>query len=225
MKVIILAAGIGSRLGKPFPKPLIKLKNGKSILKIQIDNITKYFNVNDIFVVVGFKKELIMENFPYLIFVYNNRFDVTNTSKSLLLALKKTYPDDTIWLNGDVVFDHLIIKKVLGFSNNCMVVNQNSCGKEEVKYNLDKDGYINKVSKKINSPKGEALGINLVVKRDMKMLIKCLESCNDSDFFERGIELAIDRGVKFKPIFIGNLSCLEIDFKTDLDLANQYKWE
>ena len=48
MKIIIFAAGIGSRLGNPFPKPLTPLKNGKSIMQRQIDNITTYFDVNDI---------------------------------------------------------------------------------------------------------------------------------------------------------------------------------
>ena len=53
MKIIILAAGIGSRLGNPFPKPLTPLKNGKSIMQRQIDNITSYFDVNDITTVLG----------------------------------------------------------------------------------------------------------------------------------------------------------------------------
>ena len=56
MKIIILAAGIGSRLGNPFPKPLTPLKDGKSIMQRQINNITTYFDVNDITTVVGFKK-------------------------------------------------------------------------------------------------------------------------------------------------------------------------
>ena len=42
MKIIILAAGIGSRLGNPFPKPLTPLKDGKSIMQRQINNITKH---------------------------------------------------------------------------------------------------------------------------------------------------------------------------------------
>ena len=33
----------------------------------QIDNITTYFDVNDITTVVGFKKNLIMEQFPGIV--------------------------------------------------------------------------------------------------------------------------------------------------------------
>ena len=63
MKIIILAAGIGSRLGNPFPKPLTPLKNGKSIMKMQVENMTSRYDVDDINVVVGFKKDL--NQFPF----------------------------------------------------------------------------------------------------------------------------------------------------------------
>ena len=48
MKIIILAAGIGSRLGNPFPKPLTPLKDGNSIMQRQLKNIVKYFDINDV---------------------------------------------------------------------------------------------------------------------------------------------------------------------------------
>ena len=113
MKIIILAAGIGSRLGNPFPKPLTPLKDGKSIMQRQINNITTYFDVNDITTVVGFKKNLIMEQFPEVNYVYNPFFDRTNTSKSLLQALKKHRGNSILWFNGDVVFDHQLLSLLL----------------------------------------------------------------------------------------------------------------
>ena len=64
MKVVILAAGIGSRLGISDPKPLTKLKNGESILQRQIAYLSEYLGMNNIIVIVGYKKELIMESFP-----------------------------------------------------------------------------------------------------------------------------------------------------------------
>jgi len=102
VKVVILAAGMSSRLKSSVPKPLISLKDEKSILDFQLENISKYIPIDNIFLVVGFKKELIMEKYPDLIYVYNNSYAFTNTGKSLLRALKKTN-SDTIWLNGDIV--------------------------------------------------------------------------------------------------------------------------
>ena len=44
MKVIILAAVKGTRLGMPHPKCLTKLKTGETILERQINTLSKYTN-------------------------------------------------------------------------------------------------------------------------------------------------------------------------------------
>ena len=109
MKIIILAAGIGSRLGNPFPKPLTKLNNNKSIMQMMTENISYIFDTDMINLVVGFKKDLIMESFPNLTYVYNQYFDQTNTAKSLLKAIKKYRKESILWMNGDIVFDKKIL--------------------------------------------------------------------------------------------------------------------
>ena len=80
MKAIILAAGIGSRLGKPHPKPLTELITGETIMQRQISALSKYIGKDNIMIVVGFKKDLIMEKFPDQMYIYNNIYDNTNTS-------------------------------------------------------------------------------------------------------------------------------------------------
>jgi choline kinase len=40
---VILAAGMGTRLGRPYPKPLTELADGRSIMRQQIDNIRGVF--------------------------------------------------------------------------------------------------------------------------------------------------------------------------------------
>ena len=154
MKIVILAAGIGSRLGNPFPKPLTKLNNGKSIMEMQIENITSRFDIDDINVVVGFKKNLIMERFPNLTYIYNPFFDTTNTSKSLLSALKKNKDSSILWFNGDVVFDEKIFDILIESiekNESFVAVNTNKVGDEEVKYTLKND-FINELSMTSSSP-------------------------------------------------------------------------
>ncbi len=223
MKIIILAAGIGSRLGNPFPKPLTPLKNGKSIMKMQTDNIASRYDIDDINVVVGFKKDLIMERFPELTYVYNPFFDRTNTSKSLLQALKKHKDKSVLWFNGDVVFD----EKILDILNpsieanvSFVAVNTSKVAEEEVKYTL-KGGYINELSKTVENGLGEAVGINFISSNDIKKFISRLEECDPNDYFERGLELAIEKdGLKIKAIDISQYNCMEIDFIEDLENAN-----
>ena len=223
MKIIILAAGIGSRLGNPFPKPLTPLNGGKSIMETQIQNLSEHFNKHDISVVVGFKKELIMEKFPDLTYIYNQYFDATNTSKSLLKALQKNRNEDVLWLNGDVVFDTAlleVIKQEIGKQNSFVSVNHSRVAEEEVKYTL-KDGFVNELSKQVKNGLGEAVGINYISHQDLPVLLSQLESCDDNDYFERGIELAIQNdGIKVKAVDISQFRCMEIDFKEDLDQAN-----
>jgi L-glutamine-phosphate cytidylyltransferase len=225
MKVVILAAGIGSRLGNPLPKPLTVLNSGKTIMQQQVDNLKAYFDVDNINVVVGFKKELILESFPDLTFIYNQFFDQTNTSKSLLKALKKNHREPVLWLNGDVVFDAELIKQLVSqiVANKSFVcVNNQEVGEEEVKYSLDEKGFIKELSKKVKNALGEAVGINFISSKDIGLLISRLEECQDNDYFERGIEMAIEKdGMKVTAFDISSYRCMEIDFKEDLDRANK----
>lgn len=224
MKVVILAAGIGSRLGNPQPKPLTKLCNGKSIMQMQVETFSQYFHVDNLFVVVGFKKELIMEVFPDLCYLYNPNFDTTNTSKSLLRALRKIHDHGVLWINGDVVFDKSLVAELLPHieaQQSFVVVNTAKVGEEEVKYTL-KQGYIDQLSKTVSNPEGEAVGINFVAKKDVKNLVSCLEDCELQDYFEKAIERGIQQDkFNFVPIDISGFNCLEVDFEEDLQKANQ----
>ncbi|HEX8562897.1 MAG TPA: phosphocholine cytidylyltransferase family protein [Flavobacterium sp.] len=224
MKIVILAAGIGSRLGNPFPKPLTPLANGKSIMEYQIENISSKYDTDSINVVVGFKKEMIMERFPELTYVYNPFFDQTNTSKSLLRALKKYRTKSVLWFNGDVVFDAKlfdILQPHIDANTSFVAVNTSKVADEEVKYLLE-DGYISELSKSVKNGLGEAVGINFISSNDIQHFINRLEECADNDYFERGLELAIEKDdIKIKAVDISAFNCMEIDFIEDLENVNK----
>jgi choline kinase len=223
LKIVILAAGIGSRLGNPFPKPLTPLKDGESIMEKQLKNISKYFDINDVTTVVGFKKDLIMERFPEVNYVYNPFFDQTNTSKSLLQALKKHRGKSVLWFNGDVVFDEKLLSvllKDIQENNSFISVNTLSVADEEVKYTL-KNNFVNELSKEVKNGLGEAVGINFISSKDLDTFISQLEKCGDNDYFEKGLEMAIAQdNLKVKAVDISKYNCIEVDFAEDLKNAN-----
>ena len=221
MKVIILAAGIGSRLGNSNPKPLTKLKNGESILGRQVAFLSEYFGENNIIVIVGYKKDLIMESFPNLLYVYNNFYDTTNTSKSLLAGLNKIANEDVVWLNGDVVFEKELLPQIIQSSTSCIAVNTNFVGEEEIKYNVFDDGNIKEVSKTVFPALGEAVGINKIISSDLSLFKENLEKCNNQDYFEKALELSIQDGMKIIPVDINKYLCMEIDFLDDLEQINK----
>lgn len=225
IQIVILAAGMGTRLAKPWPKPLTPLADGRSILKQQIDNIVNVFgNSARVSIVVGFKMEMIMEAQPDATFIYNESYDQTNTSKSLLKALRASHESGVLWLNGDVVFDAQIFERIkdrIKDEKSFICVNTASVGDEEIKYTVDTKGFINALSKQVTNATGEAIGINFISKHDKSVLIEHLERCEDSDYFEKGLELAIEKSsVQLEPVDISDLFAVEIDFQSDLDKAN-----
>ncbi len=222
MKIVILAAGKGSRLGEnDLPKPLTPLLDGKSILQHQIENLEMYFSRQDILIVVGYHKELIMEAFNDLLFIYSPRYAKENTSKSLLRAVKKIR-EDLLWINGDVVFHPSILEKLLALKSSAMVVTTGTVGEEEVKYSTDSAGKITAVSKTITGGEGEAVGINFLRASDLPLFEKHLEGCIDNDYFEKALESCIAEGLDLKACPVGPNLCTEIDFPSDLERANFY---
>lgn len=217
MKAIILAAGVGSRLGRPFPKSLSLLPDGKRILGRQIHIYQKY-GINEIFVVVGFKKELIMEEFPSVFYKYNPIYYITNTAKSLCCGLENL-DDDVIWSNGDVVFDEGVIARLLAARGNAVAVDRKKCGEEEVKYRAGEDKKILEISKTVAYPQGEAVGVNKICRQFVPSFLQCLAGCADNDYFEKGIESAIKEQIDFSAIDISDFRCIEVDFEEDLNLA------
>ncbi len=191
---------------------------------MQIENITTHYDIDDINVVVGFKKNLIMERFPELTYIYNPFFDRTNTSKSLLRALKKNKDKSVLWFNGDVVFDVKlldILNEFIAKNESFVAVNTSKVGEEEVKYTL-KDGYIKALSKTVKNGLGEAVGINFISSNDVKRLINRLEDCGNNDYFERGMEMAIEKdNLKVNAVDISKFNCMEIDFVEDLNEVNK----
>lgn len=213
MKAVILAAGVGSRLGNPFPKSLSTLPSGERILGRQI-RILRELGIREIHVVVGFKKTLIMEEYPQALFRYNPIYYLTNTSKSLLCAIRDL-DDDILWTNGDVVFDPEVVKRLMAVKGNAVAVDRKNCGEEEVKYLTDENGMITEISKQVENAEGEAVGVNLVSRASLPALVEALEACDDGDYFEKGLEVLVNR-TPYKAVDISDHRCIEVDFEVDL---------
>lgn len=227
IQAVILAAGMGTRLGRPFPKPLTPLSDGRTIMEQQIDNLRQVFGADvRITTVVGFKLDLILEAFPDVTYIYNEAYDQTNTNRSLLKALRLSTEGGVLWMNGDVVFDPQVLEKVrdvMESDTSFICVDTAAVGDEEVKYTVDDDGYVDELSKQVVNARGEAIGINFVSASDKPTLIDQLSECSDADYFERGIELAISHdSMRVMPVEIGEFFAVEVDFEEDLTRANEY---
>ena len=227
IQTVILAAGMGSRLGRALPKSLTELNDGRTIMGQQHGNIRAVFGREaKITTVVGYRAETIVEAFPDAQYVYNERYDQTNTSKSLLRALQATGKAGVLWMNGDVVFDPRILAraaKLIEQDRSFVTVNTSKVSDEEVKYTVDAAGNIAELSKTVARGLGEAVGINYISRADKPALIAQLGRVDDQDYFERGIELAIaENGISVRPLDISDLYAVEVDFAEDLERANLF---
>lgn len=110
LDLVILAGGKGTRIKKYLhnkPKPMVKF-NEIYFLQYLINIFSKY-PINKIFILVGYKSDIIFKNF------HNKTFNFTKVvcvkEKKLmgtggaLLSLKKKKIKDFILINGDTVFD------------------------------------------------------------------------------------------------------------------------
>lgn len=114
MKVIILAAGKGSRLGKytgGAPKCLLKL-GSESILEREIRLLCQAGIPNEnIYVVGGYHYEMLNPIAPNLII--NDQFDTKDNAYSLGLALETVVDDDVLVLDADLCFETDLLNEII----------------------------------------------------------------------------------------------------------------
>ncbi len=116
MQAIILAAGMGRRLGKVTAdntKCMVKI-HGRTLIERMLDTLAKT-EVNRVILVVGYKSENVKKLVGHkykgmkIIYVRNEVYDKTNNIHSLFLAKKHLLEDDTILLESDLIFEDEIV--------------------------------------------------------------------------------------------------------------------
>lgn len=113
-RAIIMAAGLGNRM-KPVtldtPKPLIKV-NGKRMIDTIIDALHQN-GINEIYVVVGYKKEQFyewVEGRKGITIIDNNLYDKCNNISSLYAA--RNFISNAIIMDGDqIIYNKEILNK------------------------------------------------------------------------------------------------------------------
>lgn len=124
MQAIILAAGMGRRLGE------FTADNTKCMLEVNgvrlIDRMLTqlyHLNLDRIVIVIGYEgqklQDYLTEKYPHLplIFVHNPIYDKTNNIYSLWLAREYMAEDDTILLESDLIFSDSILEAAVNSVN------------------------------------------------------------------------------------------------------------
>jgi histidinol-phosphate/aromatic aminotransferase/cobyric acid decarboxylase-like protein/choline kinase len=113
MQAIILAAGMGKRLGnltKSNTKCMVEV-NGVSLIDRMLSQLSK-LNINRVIIVVGYKGEELIQYIGSrftsklkIEYITNPVYNKTNNIYSLALAKDELIKDDTILLESDLIFE------------------------------------------------------------------------------------------------------------------------
>lgn len=169
MQALILAGGQGTRLRphtEALPKPLLSL-GSSTILDRQIDSLLKE-GVSRITIITGFFSDKIHEHMRLrhptveVQFVHNAEFEHSRPAFAIIQALPFIQGDDCIYLNGDVLYDHEILRKIIQSSHDSVTAIQNTpWDEEQVKVILDEASAVRHISKNIplEESHGEFIGV------------------------------------------------------------------
>ena len=246
LKVIILAAGMGSRL-KPLtndnPKCMIKLFD-ETLIQRQI-KIFHSCNINDITIVTGYKSELI--DIPDVEYVKNENYETTNMNESLFCALELSNTPILVTY-GDIVFEQKVIQQMLEITDGIrLAVNLNwkqyyenrfMHPMSEAENVLVENERIIQIKKNIskslpNQQIGEFLGVMMLSSDYIKILLERYSNLKKSHrgtfhnspslskaYITDMLQEIINSGINVYPVFTEG-GCFEIDTPEDLKNAEK----
>jgi len=202
-EAIILAAGLGSRLGLDTPKCLVEV-GGKAIIDYNLELLE---NIPNIYIVVGYGKDKVIEHVKKIrddvIFIENPDFATTSNTYSLYLGLKHIN-GPYLLLFGDVIFNENDFKTFVGKCDDENIVGLTTSKSEEAVFaDVDKNCFMVKNFQRKPPTEHEIAGI----------------------FYFKDIQITENDGYvfevlnKYLPLKYFLLKSYEVDTKNDLEIA------
>lgn len=233
MKALILCAGRGKRL-RPLtdkiPKPLVEINN-KSLLERILEQL-EYFNINDIYLLVGYKKELIKERLKgkferlNITYIHNPFHSKLNNLFSVWLSKPYLRGQDFLLINADIVFDDIILKKAIDskLGNFCVIDVTKPLPEDSMKVKIKGNSIVD-FGKELKGGDGYTVGIHRFSKEGSKIFLDEIEDMleKEKDDYHHGAMLNIvDKyGFDQKALTIKDLLWCEIDEFVDIKKAEK----
>jgi len=235
MRLIILAAGYGSRLSpatQSIPKPLFDIGGGVTILERQLQ-AAKLCGIDDVRLVVGYKAEQIEEMLDKRADLglntdvyYNPFFKTTNNLVSLWTA-RPAMDDDFIMLNGDDVFRPSLLTQLMETEGEftAPISRKSQYDEDDTKIITEGDQVV-RIGKDLPPEKVNAEWIGMCIVRGaarkrfvalMDRLIRDPSLRDGAPHYLSLLQGLIDSGVTMNIHEIAPDSWAEIDFQMDLD--------
>lgn len=233
-RIIILAAGIGSRL-RPLTEHLPKCcvpVDGEPLVKRIVRQLQDHDASLDITVVAGYLAHQVAEQFPIesgVKILVNDRYSSTNNMESCRLALQANpeFSGSTVIINGDCAYDtpivHLMLKQKA--EQSCIAVDSSQYHEESMKVHIE-NGYITDIRKTLPDTPENLTSIDFYhfCPNDTQHLLNIMQGyrlMEETNFWN---EVAIqdfvrDNPERVSPLDIRGLHWVEIDNHDDLAKA------
>lgn len=237
MKLVILLAGVGSRL-RPLtdvrPKCLVEV-GGRTILERFLTQAKATEAFEEVVLVTGYRHEQIaefatawsQEHGLKVSFVHNARYDETNNGYTLLCAHEEL-ANGFVLTDGDLILEEGILSRVAGLSHSGLAVDmQMKLDEEAMKFVLDEQGHVTELSKEITVERGlgESIGLCKIVAKDVPAIVahlaQLVEAGEENEYYERAFQERIREGWQLGVVDVGDLRWVEVDDHADLARAER----
>lgn len=239
MQAIILAAGMGRRLGEftaDNTKCMLEV-NGIRLIDRMLTQLDK-LNLSRIVIVIGYEgrklEDYLKINYPDqpLVFVENPIYDKTNNIYSLWLARELMAEDDTILLESDLIFEDSVLQAAIKSSyKDCALISKYETWMDGTMVRIDDDNnivnFIPKKAFKYSDTEFYYKTVNIykfskefIVNHYLPFLEAYIRVLGENEYYEqvlRVITLIDGTGIKALPIT--GKHWYEIDDVQDLRIA------
>lgn len=232
MNIIILAAGMGSRLyplTKNTPKCLLKINDEETILSRSLSIISRGESNLFIRVIAGFEAKQIIETLKKnnnVEIMINPFYRITNSIASLWFS-RDLLSDDVIIINGDVCFSSDIFEMIINYEKDNFVVLDSSKNCTDADYKIVvKDDLVTNMGKSIpfDNYYGEYAGISRLSKKSAISLRRKIEEKLFREEYDTWYETALLDLIKENDLALSYLDLrgntwIEVDNEKDLESA------
>ena len=150
--VVLISAGIGTRIKSNEPRALIPYKN-TTIIEHQIKTISNSFNKCNIVVVCGYEAHKInkkLEPYKNVRVVENENFETTGSASSMRLGFNNTKNEKVILIHGDLIFNTQTLQNLDYRQSFLLVDSQDMIKEREVGVVITENKYASTLSFGLN---------------------------------------------------------------------------
>lgn len=239
MQAIILAAGMGRRLGEftaDNTKCMLEV-NGVRLIDRMLSQLIKH-NLSRIVIVIGYEgqklKNYLIDNYSTLplVFVENNVYDKTNNIYSLWLARGYMAEEETLLLESDLIFEDSILEDAVNSPyKDCALISKYETWMDGTMVRIDNDSnivnFIPKKAFKYSDIADYYKTVNIykfskefIVNHYLPFLEAYIRVLGENEYYEQVLRvITLIDGIELKALPITGKHWYEIDDVQDLRIA------